>query len=383
MIIRIFFTGGATGGHLFPIKAIINQLKNTPLSNFELEFYWLGPKPRFPFDLNEIQPLWLPDFQWRRYFSVKTILDIFKIPWILIKTFFFFFWKIPNLVFVKGGSVSFFVTLIAKIYGLPVIVHESDSIIGLANKLSSFLADKILLAFEKAKESLPSKILNTKEILVVGQPIDENLANFSFSSEEEKSLSEAKLILILGGSQGAQEINEIIIEILPQLVENYYVVHLTGQALFEDTKILAQAVLRSRQPHKMYRYLIFPFLKPEELAKYYQKASLVIARAGSSTIFEIAYFGIPSILLPLRQDIAGPHQITNAMIYESYGACKIIEAGNLKPNILLFNIKEIMENQSAWQRMKENAHKFYIPQSALKIAKIISEMIFEKYEITF
>lgn len=384
MIIRIFFTGGATGGHLFPIKAIVNELKETPLSNLKIEFYWFGPKPRFPFEFKDIQPIWLPDFQFRRYFSWKTIVDFFKIPWILLKIFVVLFWKMPNLIFVKGGSVSFFVALIAKIYNLPIIVHESDSICGLANKISSFLASKILLAFEKAKESLPAKVLNKKEVITIGQPIDESLANYSFSKEEmQKFEPERKLILILGGSQGAQEINEIIIEILPSLVEKYYVVHLTGEKLFEETKTLAQFNLRAKAPTKMHYYSVFPFLLPQELAKYYQIASLVISRAGSNTLFEIAYFGIPSIIIPLSQNVVGPHQVLNAMIYASYGACRVIQPGNLKPHILLLNIEEILTNREIWTKMKFGAKNFYLPQSAKKIAQLISETIFKEYEIVF
>ncbi len=373
----VFFTGGATGGHLIPIKQIVREFKKYDL---EVEFYWLGPKPRFPFNFEEIKPIWLADFQIRRYFSLKTFLDILKIPLIILKTFFALLIKMPNLVFSKGGSVSFFVNLIAYIFGIPVIIHESDSLPGLSNKVSSYFAEKILISFEKTKDYFPRK--EKKEFILTGQPVFEDIISYKFSEEELKKMNiskDEKLILIMGGSQGAREINEIIIEILPKLIEKYQVVHLTGASLFQETKDLAYFAIRNLKRSSAYH--VFSFLSQEELGKFYNLASLVISRAGSGSIFEISYFGIPSIIIPLREDVVGPHQVSNALLYQEAGACRVIHPENLKPNILLFQIEEILNNKEIYNQMKINASKFYLKNAGAKIAKIIYDLLSLRYEI--
>jgi len=368
MLIRIFFTGGATGGHILPIKNIIEEISKIKYG-YEFEFYWIGPKPKFPFDFDNLKPIFLPDFKIRRYFSLQNFLDFLKIPYIIFKIFFAFYFKIPNLVFSKGGSVSFFVNLIGYILGIPILIHESDSIPGLSNKFSSFLAETIFVSFKSSIEFFPKN----KEVILVGHPVSEELfLNTKFLPEDFDNFNleaNKKTILILGGSQGAQEINEIIFEILKNLVKKYQIIHIVGKNLYDEAKAFSDFILKNIPEKKNYH--LFSFVDQKTLAKFYSISSLVISRAGSGTIFEIAFWQIPSILIPLKKEVVGIHQIKNALEYLNYGACRVIESENLKPNILLFNIEETLKNQSEIEKMKLGAKNFYLPGSSKKITEII------------
>jgi UDP-N-acetylglucosamine--N-acetylmuramyl-(pentapeptide) pyrophosphoryl-undecaprenol N-acetylglucosamine transferase len=371
MIIRIFFTGGATGGHLLPIQNIINEIKKTDYG-YDFEFYWVGPKPKFPFEFKDLKPIFLPDFKIRRYFSLRTFLDFLILPYIILKIFFVFYIKMPNIVFSKGGSVSFFVNFIAYILNIPVLIHESDSIPGLSNKFSSFFAETIFLSFKNSIDFFPKKVKN-KEFILVGHPIDEDLFSITKFTDEDyekfKIDPNKKTILILGGSQGAQEINDIIFEILKNLIKKYQIIHITGKNLYDDAKALSNFILKNI-PEKE-NYHLFDFVDQKTLAKFYSIASLVISRAGSGTIFEVAFWQIPSILIPLKKQVVGIHQIKNALEYLNYGACRVIESENLKPNILLFNVDEILQNQKEIEKMKLGAKNFYIPGAKRKIVEVI------------
>ena len=175
------------------------------------------------------------------------------------------------------------------------------------------------------------------------------------------------IIFILGGSQGAQVINNVVLDALPQLVEKYQVIHQTGENNFKSTASTAGVILKGNRYEG--RYHPFPYLNLLSMKMSAGIADLIISRAGS-TIFEIAAWGIPSIIVPIT-DSNGDHQRSNAFAYARTGACLVIEENNLAANVLISDIDRIMGNREERERMVVGARSFARPDAAQKIAEEI------------
>lgn len=365
---KILFTGGGTAGHLYPLIAIIREMKRIyPQKN--LEFFYLGPKDPFTLELllkEGIKVKTILTGKIRRYFSFKNFIDIFKIPIGIFQAFWHIFFLSPDLIFGKGGYGSFPVVLAGWFLWVPIFLHESDVKPGLANRILSKFALEIFLSFpiEISGPYFPSK-----KIISLGNPIRREI--LTGSKEKAKELfnlsGEKPLILILGGSQGAQRINDLILTILPDLLKSFEVIHQTGERNFKQVEAESQVVV-SEELRKYYHP--FPFLKEEELAQAYAASDLIISRGGAGSIFEIAAVGKPSILIPLPES-AQNHQIKNSYTFAKFGACLVIEEANLTPHFFLERIKYLFSQPEKLEKMAKAAKKFSRPQSA----KIIAEYL--------
>jgi len=276
----------------------------------------------------------------------------------------------PHLIFSKGGFGSFPVTLAAFILRIPVFLHESDSVPGLANRICSKFSRKIFVSFEK------TLYFPEKKMIFVGNPIRVDLlkADREEAKKYLKISGEKPVLLILGGSQGAQRINEKILEVLNQLLEIFEIIHQVGFANFEKIKTVTRFLIK--EEFKKY-YHLFPFLKEKELKMAYCLADLVVARAGAGTIFEIAALGKPSILIPLPE-AAQNHQLKNAYYYAQKGAAIIIEEVNLTPGFFVGTLKNLILDKKRMEKMKEAAKSFAKPEAATKIAKEIISYLTKK-----
>lgn len=371
--IRICFTGGATGGHFFPLLFTLRELKKIAQEkNLKLKFYYIGVEPldKKTFEEEGVKIYILPSFKIRRYFSLENFIDIFlKAPIAFLLSFFYLFLIMPDVLFSKGGTSAFPPVFVAWLFKIPVLVHESDTIPGWTNKVSSKFSRKIALAFEEAK-----KFFQNKETLVIGQPIDERIIYSPILKEDYERFQldpQEKLILVLGGAQGSQFLNELIIQSLPHLLKIAQVVHLTGKKFFQETYFLALKIIRQSIPLREKYYKIFPFLRNEDVLILMKMADLVIARAGAGTIFEIAALGKPSILIPLSEEVVGGHQKENALVYSKTGAAYFLEENNAKPHLLSFYAEQILTNSEISEKMKKAALNFYKPGSAQRLAEEI------------
>ena len=374
--IRICLTGGATGGHFFPLVFISQEIKKlAEKENLNLKIFYLGIKP-FKEEIlkNEgIDIYRIPEMKLRRYFSFQNFIDFLKFPYAFVLSFYYLFRFMPNLIFSKGGPSSLVVVLAGWILKIPIFIHESDSIPGLTNKISGFFAKKIFLAFEEAKT-----YFNQSKTVVVGQPIDINLIQEKVIFEDYKRFNldpHKKIILVLGGSQGSKFLNDLIIEALPQLIDFGQVVHQTGEANYQDVYFYAKGILLEKKPQKLKDYHPFPLLSNQDLIILMKLSDLVIARAGSGTIFELASLGKQSILIPLDEDVGGIHQRMNAIIYDAKGACKILEEKNAKVHLLILVVSELINNQELMNKMKESALKFAKIDASIKIAEEIINFV--------
>lgn len=365
---KILFTGGGTGGHIFPIIAIVRELRK--LSN-DFEFFYIGPRDDFASEVLEkekIKTKWIKAGKIRRYIGVKSffknIYDLFvKTPIGFFQSFFYIFFLNPDLIFSKGGYGSIPPVLAGWFLGTPVFLHESDSIAGFANKFLARFAIKIFTSFPET-ENLPKE-----KIIFSGNPVRQGI--FGYSKEDGikilKLQGKKPVILILGGSQGAQRINDKILEILNQLATNFEIIHQTGKRNFKEFTIEAELLLKKElKPF----YHPFSFLEEKELGAAYGAADLIISRAGAGAIFEISALGKPSILVPLPESAQG-HQFKNAYLFAQNGASIVMEEENFTPHFLFETIKSLFEKPEKLKKMGEKAKEFCQKNSAEFIAKCL------------
>jgi UDP-N-acetylglucosamine--N-acetylmuramyl-(pentapeptide) pyrophosphoryl-undecaprenol N-acetylglucosamine transferase len=304
-IMKIVFTGGGTGGHVFPIIAIIRELKKI---SRQFEFFYIGPKDEFAQDFlfgGGVKVKWITCGKFRRYLNFKSFfqnfLDLFKIPIGIFQAFFYLFFLNPDLIFSKGGFGSLPAVIAGWVLRIPIFLHESDAVPGLANRFLAKLSHEIFVSFPR------TLYLPKDKIVVVGNPIRIELlrGNRKEAMEYFNITGEKPVILVLGGSQGAQRINDKILTILNELLENFELIHQTGTKNFREVTAEAEVIIKKEL--KKY-YHPFPFLEEDGLKKAYAICDLVVARAGSGTIFEITALGKPSILIPLPES-AQNHQV--------------------------------------------------------------------------
>ncbi len=378
---KILFTGGGTGGHVFPLVAIAREIRRIypkkPASQQggDLEFYYLGPKDDFSQILLSQEDFVIKTIisgKIRRYFAWQNFVDIlFKIPLGVIQSFFMLLMIKPDLVFSKGGSGSIAVTYSARFLKIPVFLHESDVVPGLSNQTTAKWAKKIFVSFPKTEYFNPEKTILTgnpirKEILDGDEKMAAEMFNLSLSKP---------VFLIMGGSQGAEAINDFVLEILNALLKDYEIIHLTGTANLKEESAEAQVVEDEEKDQELDRYYHpIGFLDEEKMKHAYKAADLIISRSGAGSIFEIAAVGKPSILIPLPS-AAGDHQSKNAYVYAQTGAAMVIEQENLTPNFFLENIQLLFLHPEKLEAMKQSALAFAKPLAARALAREILEFL--------
>jgi UDP-N-acetylglucosamine--N-acetylmuramyl-(pentapeptide) pyrophosphoryl-undecaprenol N-acetylglucosamine transferase len=358
---HILLTAGGTGGHIFPLLAVSDKLIKFGNNQIKLDF--IGPKNRFlnEFQKREIKIHSITSAKLRRYFSLRNLIDVPKFIWSIIEAIIKVYFIMPDVVFSKGGPGSFPVILAAKFYFIPVIIHESDSIPSMNTKMASRFADRIGVSFRKTID-----FFKKEKVFLSGNPIREELLQYWMEKDRAKSYlsfnSDLPLILVLGGSQGAKRINDFIIFNLDKIIPEFQIYHQLGEANKKETKEEIDYSLRSIESknHIMYKYV--GFFNSKELKYAMNAADIVISRGGAGAISEISAFGKPSIIIPLKES-AGGHQTINAYEYASNGGAVVIEENNLGINILLDQIRKIVNSPKEMQEMGEAAKSFSRPKA--------------------
>ena len=364
---KIVFVGGGTGGHFFPILAIIRKLKE--LSPEKLELIFVGPND-FGKELlkkEEVKFFRITTGKLRRYFSLKNFFDSFKLCFGLLWALVFLYRQKPELVFGKGGYGALPLGLAAALFKIPLFIHESDVVPGLTNRILGRFARVIFISFPETKRYFSQK----RDVYALGNPLREELLKQGLSKEERNFFRIEKkkkpIVLILGGSQGAEEINRLIFRFLKELLENFFLIHVVGKNNFSSY----QKTLKETYPKlNLSNYRVFSFLNGKQLAAAYRLCDVVVTRAGSGAIFELAAFKKPALLIPF-QDSASNHQKENAYAYAKRGAALVVERPNLKPHLFLETLKGLLGDKERLNEMSKAAEKFASPKAAEKIAKAI------------
>lgn len=287
----------------------------------------------------------------RRYFSFENFIDFFRLPIGFVQSYFALLGFKPNVVFSKGGYVGIPVVFAAKALKIPVVLHESDVLPGLANKFASKKADVICMSYLESKELLPRSIKK----VVTGNPVREFITKgnrdkgFEFTGLSQ----DHPVILVMGGSQGAQHINEAIVESLPKI--DAQVIHITGKG---------KKVKDNNDQYKSYEYI------NEELPNLYAISDIIISRSGANSLAEIAALGLPSILIPIAKAASRGEQTINAEVHKK-----------AHPNTWIIADEELTTEklqEGILFALNKNSKKHTSNNAAEKILEVLEEYIDEK-----
>lgn len=365
---KILLTGGGSGGHFYPLIAVaeaINEIaKNENLVSAEIFFMSDNPYDAEALIENNITFIPILAGKVRRYVSVSNFFDIFRTFFGIFVALKKVFSLYPDIIFSKGAYASFPVLVAARLLRIPVVIHESDSVPGRTNLWAGKFAAKIAVSYPDSAKYFPEA-----KVAFTGNPIRQAVLNVDKKGAHEYLDLEKNVptILIIGGSLGAKLLNERVLDSLAKLVEKYQILHQTGKNNVEEVSKTSEIIL-ANSPNKR-RYRLFDYLNNLTLTMAAGASDLIITRAGS-TIFEIASWGIPSIVIPITES-NGNHQRMNAYAYGRSGAASVIEESNLTTNILLNEIDRILEDKTLREKMSMAAKNFAKPEAANKIAREI------------
>jgi UDP-N-acetylglucosamine--N-acetylmuramyl-(pentapeptide) pyrophosphoryl-undecaprenol N-acetylglucosamine transferase len=362
---KILFTGGGTGGHFYPLIAIAEAMNKLADEEkiINVKMYYMADSP---YDTEALKSQYIHFIRisagkLRVYPSFKNIIDA-------IKTFFGIFGALrkvfvlyPDVIVSKGGYPAFPVLCAARFFRIPVIIHESDTTPGRVNTWSGKFAVKVAIAFPEAAE-----YFDESKVSLVGYPMRRTTATAATEDPAKFFDLDASMPIIgvIGGSQGAKAVNDMIVALLPQLLEKYQIIHQTGALLYdevlEDSHIVLQDNIRRS------RYKVFPFLNELQMKMFGGASTIVISRSGSG-LFDIAAWGKPSILIPypIAHD---DHQRKNAYHYARAGGCVVVEEANMNPSVVLNEIDTILGSRERYDTMAKHAKEFFKPDAARKIA---------------
>ena len=325
---KIIFTGGGTAGHVTPNLALIALCKK---AGWEISY--IGSKNGVECQLTKnIAVKYYAIFtgKLRRYFSWENFLDFFKIIFGICQAFFLCRKIKPQVIFSKGGFVAFPVVVGAWLNRTPIISHESDITPGLANKLIYPFATKLCVTFEETKKYFKQ----SEKIVVTGTPIRESL--LSGDANKGRAICgftpSKKIILVFGGSLGAEKINQTIRKLLPNILTEFQVAHVCGAGKID--------LNCNHSGYKQFTYL------DENFGDVLAAADLVISRAGANTIYELLALRKPNILIPLGTASSRGDQISNANYAATHGFSQVILETELTAAVLLQKINWVTQNLS-------------------------------------
>ena len=390
-MINIVFAGGGTGGHIYPGLAVVAELRkkleDNGVSKDKYSIIWIGSKNGLDKDIVEKDGsidkfIGIPCGKFRRYLSVKNFIDFFKIMAGFISSFFILRRLKPIILFSKGGFVSVPPCFAAKTLRIPVFTHECDFSPGLATRLNSRCATKILVSFEKTKSFFSEG--KASKVVVTGNPvrpvfysaerekglrflnlqsISKNNDGFENASSHVSEINEIPLLIVLGGSLGAVQINNLIYDTIDWLCDNFIIVHQTGKADYERFE-------RLQSSHKNYHP--YPFIYGE-MPDVMAAADIVLSRAGSNFLWECSVTGRPLVLIPLAGSGTRGDQVENARFFESQGAAKVLVGESVTSDSLKAVLTE-MKDEKVRNNLSENVRKM---SEGSKPALAIADLMFE------
>jgi UDP-N-acetylglucosamine--N-acetylmuramyl-(pentapeptide) pyrophosphoryl-undecaprenol N-acetylglucosamine transferase len=363
---KIVLTGGGTGGHFYPIIAIAEEINRIVdkehIVDSNLYYFSDSPFDKTMLYENGIRYEWVPAGKWRLYPSIKTIVDMFKLPYGILVAIFKLYKLYPDVVVGKGGYASFPTLFAAKLLRIPVIIHESDTVPGKVSKWAGKFAKKIAISYQDAIQHFPKD-----KTAWTGQPVRATILKAAKEGAKEylKLEEGIPVVALIGGSQGAMILNNVMLDALPDLVNKYEVIHQTGTKNYKETTETAEIVLGDNVNKRHYKP--YPFLNDLASKMVAGAADIIISRAGSA-IFEFASWGVPSIIIPITKT-NGDHQKKNAYAYARGGACEVIEESNLTSSVLETTISDLLSNPEKMASMQRAASAFFKPGAGQAIAE--------------
>lgn len=337
---KILVTGGGTAGHVFPLINIAGKILQKEDSKLIFVGTASGIERKIAQDFKIPYRSVLAGKR-RNYFSFANLWDLLKTFFGIIQGFFILLSFRPDVIFAKGGYVTVPIIFWTRFFKIPLIIHESDVIVGRANLWAAKFAKKICLGFpiDFYHQDLPEE-----KLIYTGIPVED----VKISSENKEN--ERLKLLITGGSQGSQKINSILIKILPALLDKYEVIHFAGKTFRDELG-------KIESPY--YHHFEFSYNLREKILE----SDLIVSRAGANTLAEISAAKKAAIIIPFPYS-SGNHQIANAKIFAQKNAAVVLTEKNLSASDLIHVINSLMKDKAKRKSLGENASFFYNQDSA-------------------
>ncbi len=366
-----------TGAHFTPAQAVIEEIKKFS----HTEVVYIGRKHTQEGDkalsvesqvLSKMGVKFIPIVagRLRRSIDFYTLISLFKIPLGFIQSFFILLKERPDVILSFGGYVAVPTVINGWLLSIPIIVHEQTLVSGLANQISNFFADKIAVSYDK------NYSFNKDKLVLTGNPIRLELLDSSTTGSgkyevreiiKESSKNRLPLIYITGGNQGSDVINRAVTEILEELSKRAYIIHQTGESKFQHFEKLSE---KKKSLKSQERYLVQKWFDASDVAAVFKSADLVISRSGANTLLELAYFGIPTITIPLP-GLYKNEQAVNADFFEKLGLCEVISQKDLTGKKLLNEVLRILKDKEKYKKKAENAKKLVTADGAKRLAQLV------------
>jgi UDP-N-acetylglucosamine--N-acetylmuramyl-(pentapeptide) pyrophosphoryl-undecaprenol N-acetylglucosamine transferase len=321
------FTGGGSGGHVYPGLAVIERLRGV----WDGELLWMGSHGGIE---RAIVESWavpfrgIPSGKLRRRFSLRNLSDALRVILGVFAAFFIFLARRPAVVFSKGGYVSFPPVFAAWLLRIPALTHESDLDPGLATLLNAPFVKKICVPYEESAAHFPARF--RKKLVVTGNPVRGEI--FRGRAEEGLRLTgfsgDKPIVLVLGGSLGAREINGLVRSTLEELLPFMDIVHQTGEGKYEEIS----------RPG----YYAAPYFT-SELPHILAASSAVVSRAGAGCLWELLVLEKPALLIPLRGAGTRGDQLRNARLFETLGAARVLAEETVGPGDFTAALRSLVE----------------------------------------
>lgn len=369
----IAFTGGGTGGHIYPGLAVCDELKcilkKEGIEN--VNFLWIGNSEGMDKTIVEKSGSvglfkGIPCGKLRRYFSIKNFIDVIKIISGFAAALSVLIRYKPLFLFSKGGFVSVPPCYAAKLLHIPVYSHECDFSPGLATRLNSRCAKKIFISYEQTKSCFSKDI--QQKLIVTGNPVRKIFYNsdpelgrqFLYGSSVHKNML---VLFVLGGSSGALQINNLIRESFNWLCDHFFVVHQTGKNIGKELPLV----------HENYRSFEFIY---NEMSHVLAACDVVLARSGANTLWEAAVQGKPMVLVPLSGAGTRGDQVENARLFKEQGAAEILLDEDVNPHTLQHVLTNMLDSKTR-KKYAVNAKNMTLGQNS---AELIAHILFHELE---
>ena len=348
MVTRVMILAGGTGGHIFPALAVADLLRDQGC-----DVQWMGTKTGMEARLipQEGIPIhWLTVAGFRGKGLFKQLLAPFKLLFAFAQAGKILWRFRPNVVLGMGGFVAGPGGIMARLLGIPLVIHEQNRIPGTTNRLLVKWATRVLEAF-------PGSFKAKVGAICVGNPLRQSIVEAM--AAQQPTRDKVTRLLIVGGSLGAKALNEAVPKAIALVGETLEIRHQTGESMGAATEALYTSLGLKAD--------VVAFI--QDMAEAYRWADLAVCRAGAATLSELACAGLPSILIPFPYAI-DDHQTANARYLTEAGAAVLMPQPDLTPHNLAEKLKSLIQAPEQIQTMARNAHALAKPDAALSVAEI-------------
>lgn len=352
---RVVFTGGGTGGHVYPGLAIADELRDIGISDIS----WIGSTQGIERRICRragIPFLGIPAGKLRRYLSLRNLSDVFRILAGFFRALGVLRSLKPDILFSKGGYVSVPPVVAARLLGIPSVTHESDMIPGLATRINARFVERVLVPYQESVAYLDRRA--RKKAVVTGNPVRRSIleGRAACGRDTVGAPEGVPVLLVLGGSLGSARINAAVSDALPTLVARCFVVHQRGDhppSRGDGERYFSRSFFYTEMPGLL------------------AAADLVVARAGAGTIWELAATRTPAVLVPLGTAGSRGDQIENARAYAASGAARVVPDEEATGARLAEEIAALLDDYTGRQHMAAAAGRF----GARDVARHIAQMV--------